>query len=65
MHRPHPSGEGRGVGLRSVLRIVGRWARTVVGGPTSLMRGERHPGGLFRVVEGMDGVARVMVVVKE
>jgi hypothetical protein len=35
----------------------------VVGGPTSLMRGEGH--GLFRVVEGEDGVARVMVVVKE
>jgi len=37
----------------------------VVGGPTSLMRGEGHPGGLFRVVEGEDGAARVMVVVKE
>jgi len=29
------------------------------------MRGEGHPGGLFHVVEGKDGVARVMVVVKE
>jgi hypothetical protein len=28
-------------------------------------RGEGHLGGLFRVVEGEDGLARVMVVVKE
>ena len=34
-------------------------------GPTSLMRGEGHPGVLFCVVEGEDGVAKVMVVVKE
>lgn len=33
--------------------------------PTSLMRGEGHPARLFLVVEGEDGVARVMVVVKE
>jgi len=29
------------------------------------MRGEGHPGRLFRVVEGEDGVARAMVVVRE
>jgi hypothetical protein len=29
------------------------------------MRGEGHPARLFLVVEGEDGVARVMVVVKE
>jgi len=48
-------------GARS--RDVGSgWARTAVSGPTSLMRGEGHPGVLFRVVEGKDGVAKVMVV---
>ena len=34
-------------------------------GPTSLMRGEGHLGGLFRMVVGEGGVARVLVVVKE
>jgi hypothetical protein len=34
-------------------------------GPTSLMRGAGHLGGVFRMVLGEGGVVRVMVVVKE
>jgi hypothetical protein len=41
--RPHPSREGRGVGLRSVLRIA-------LIEPTSIMRGEGHPGGVVSCV---------------
>ena len=49
--------------MRCDLASEGCWGCVI--GPTSLMRGEGHRGGLFRAVEDEDGVARVKVVVKE
>ena len=61
INRPHPFGKGGRLWYDLASEVSGG----VINGPTSLMRGEGHLGGLFRVVEGEDGVARVMVVVKE
>jgi len=58
-----PTSLWRGEGRRAVVGSVHRRALLIE--PTPLRTGEGHPGGLFHVVEGMDGVARVMVVVKE
>jgi len=58
-HIPLRRGEGR----RAAVGSPHRGALLIE--PTSLMRGEGHPARLFLVVEGEDGVARVMVVVKE
>jgi len=53
----------RGEGRRAAVGSAHRGALLIE--PTPLRTGEGHPGGLFRVVEGVDGVARVVVVVKE
>ena len=58
-----PTSLWRGEGRRAAVGSV--HCRALLIEPTPLRTGEGHPGGLFRVVEGMDGVARVMVVVKE